>query len=347
METKVTYVGLDVHRDSIVAEWSRVREAVSRMEVPNDEQGLKQLAARVGTTEVWGAYEASSCGFGLYDALTALGWKMSVLAPTHLERSPRDRKRKTDREDARRLREILVAHGEVGLRLPTVWIPDPETRADREVGRRRLKLGERLGAVKTCIRSLLTMHGVKRPEALKSAWTRKHVAWLRGLTEERSPLAPSVRVALASDLRELEFLEEEERRMQREVEALAQTARYKAPVERMRRVKGVGVITAMVFLLELGDPGRFHNRRQIGCFLGLVPTSYESGEADDRKGHITRMGPARVRKVLNQAAWCYLRENPDCRRWFLQARERRGAKRALVGVMRRLGILLWRQALAA
>lgn len=347
VETKVTYVSLDVHPETIVAEWGKVHEVVSRMEVPHNEQGIKRLAARVGSEKVWGVYEASSCGFGLYDTLTALGWKMSVVAPTHLKRSTKEQKRKTDRDDARRLRELLVAHGELGSGLPTVCIPDAETRANREIGRRRLKLGERVSAVKTGIRSLLMMHGVKRPEDLKSPWTRKSVAWLKGLTREGSPLAPTVRVALASDLRELEFIAQEAKRMQQELEALAKAPRYEARVARMRKIKGVGVLTAMVFLLELGEPGRFHNRRQVACYLGVVPSCHESGQSDDRKGHITRLGPARVRKVLNQAAWGYLRGNADCRKWFQQVRQRRGTKRALVGVMRRLGIQLWRAAKAA
>ena len=59
----------------------------------------------------------------------------------------------------------------------------------------------------------------------------------------------------------------------------------------------------MVFLTELGDMRRFRNRKKVGAFLGVVPSSNESGENNDRKGHITRQGPARVRKVLCQAAW--------------------------------------------
>jgi transposase len=340
-------VGLDVHKGTIVAEWSVARGQVHRLKLKHTEDEIQDLVKVVGTGPVWAVYEASGCGFVLYDTLTQLGWQVSVVAPTGLKRSTKGKKRKTDWEDAKALRELLLAHGELGAELPAVWVPDAETRRNREVTRRRLALGERLSGVKAGIRSLLQMHGVAVPAAVKNLWTAKGQAWLRGLAKGATPLGAGAATGLASLLRELEFLEKEAEQMQEAVEELARVARYAAPVARMRKVKGVGVLTAMVYMLEMGDPGRFRNRRQVGAYLGLVPSCHESGAADDRKGHITRLGPPRVRKVLNQAAWTCLRSNPALKRWYERTRQRRGTKRALVGVMRRLGILLWRQAVGA
>jgi transposase len=67
--------------------------------------------------------------------------------------------------------------------------------------------------------------------------------------------------------------------------------------------KGVGLRAAMVYLTEIGEASRFPNRRTVGSYWGMAPSSYESGEADDRKGHITRQGSPRVSHVLCQAAW--------------------------------------------
>jgi transposase len=115
----------------------------------------------------------------------------------------------------------------------------------------------------------------------------------------------------------------------------------------MTEVPGVGVLTALTFLVELGDVRRFCNRRQVGSYLGLVPASYESGDADDRKGHITRLGPPRVRKVLNQAAWHLVRLDPLWRTRYEAIAGRGGGKTAIVAIMRRLGIELWQRARAA
>ena len=135
--------------------------------------------------------------------------------------------------------------------------------------------------------------------------------------------------------------------LEAEVEELSRDERYVRAVRNMTELDGVGILTAMTFLLELGDVRRFDNRRQLASYLGLVPTSYESGDDDDHKGHITRMGPARVRKVLNQAAWTIVRLDPLWKARYGPLAERRGALKAIVAIMRKLGIELWHRAQAA
>jgi transposase len=111
----------------------------------------------------------------------------------------------------------------------------------------------------------------------------------------------------------------------------------------------VGVLTALVFLTELGDVKRFKNRGQLGSYLGLTPSSHESGKASDRKGHITRTGPSRIRKVLCQAVWSQIRWDEGLRAIYRRICEK-NPKRNKVGVvalMRRLGIRLWHRACEA
>ena len=343
---KVTYSGMDVHLNSIAVVWGKAKEKPRTVVVPNTEEGIEALVRAVGTQDVWGMYEASSCGFEVYDRLTQLGWKMSIVAPTHIAKSVQGRKRKTDLRDAKRLWEILMSHGELGTELAEVWIPDAELREEREVVRRRLKLGESQCRVKNGILSLLRIHKIRRPKEMKTAWTQKHVAWLRGLLEE-GRLGTHLRTVLGSFLRELEFVEKEVNALQKGVEALAEVKRYEKQVEKMVEMKGVGILTAMTFLVELGDVHRFGNRRQVASYLGLVPASYESGEANDRKGHITRLGPARVRKILNQAAWHVMRGDPVWRARYGRIGARRGKKKSIVALMRLLGIELWQRAKSA
>jgi transposase len=342
----VIYVGMDVHLNSIAAVWGKAKDKPRSMTVAPTVEGLQKLADAVGSSEVWGVYEASSCGFETYDRLRELGWKVSIVAPTHIAKSVHGKTRKTDLRDAKRLWEVLMSHGELGTELAQIWIPGRQLQEEREIVRRRLKLSESSCRVKNGILSLLRMHRIKRPEDMKSAWTQKHVAWLRELVAGTA-LGKSVRTVLASYVRELEFVQAEIQEVQEAVEALAQDARYDGAVRRMTEVPGVGVLTALTFLVELGDLKRFSNRRQVGSYLGLVPASYESGEADDRKGHITRLGPPRVRKVLNQAAWHLVRLDPLWRKRYESIAYRGGSKTAIVAVMRKLGIELWQRAKSA
>jgi len=342
----VIYVGLDVHLNSIAAVWGKPQEKPRTLVIEPSDEGFSALVKAVGTKDVWGVYEASSCGFEAYDRLREAGWKVSIVAPTHIAKSAQSRKRKTDLRDALRLREVLMSHAELGTEMAQVWIPSRELQEQREVVRRRLKLGEVSCRVKNGILSLLRMHRMKRPSGMKGAWTRKHLAWLKELAEG-SILGAHVRLVLGSQLRELDFVQREIDVVQKAVEALAEEQPYRAAVENMTRVPGVGVLTALTFLVELGDVRRFDNRRQVGSYLGLVPASYESGEASDRKGHITRLGPPRVRKVLNQAAWQLVRLDARWREGYQAIAARGGPKNAIVAVMRKLGIELWNRAKAA
>lgn len=336
-----------MHLNSIVAVSRPPGSEVRRVTVGADPSALAELVERIGGEEVWAAYEASSCGWEVHDELSKRGWKVWVLAPTHIAKSVKGWKRKNDAEDAQAILNVLMSHGELGTKLPAVWVPNARVRNDREVVRRRLAVAEKAARVKAEIRSLLRMHAVRKPEELKTTWSQKHLAWLKGLCGETRDLGQAVRRALASQIRELEFLEKEVEELQGDVEKLAEESPYEAPVKKMTEVSGVGILTAMTYLLELGDVHRFQNRRQIGSYLGLVPTSYESGEHQDRKGHISRMGPARIRKVLNQAAWCCVTRDPEWRSWYQELAKRKGAKKAIVAVMRKLGIELWRRATAA
>jgi len=305
------------------------------------------LVQDLGTGGVWAVYEASGCGFGLHDELREQGWKVSVVAPTHLARSMKEQKTKTDLRDATKLQGLLMSHGELQTPLTTVWVPPVKIREDRELVRRRLKVAENLSRVKTGIGSLLRMHGIQKPEDLKTAWTQKHVAWVKGLSQHAEELAWTVRTALASQVRELEFYRGEIDELDAQIEKLQQEEGYATAAGKMREIPGVGRLTAMTFLVELGDVKRFKNRRQLASYLGLTPNCYESGEASDRKGHISRMGPARIRKVLNQAALCLLRLDPTWKPWYDQLSRRRGTKRAIVATMRRLGIAMWQKARTA
>lgn len=310
---------------------------------------LRKRASVPGGARVAFAYEASSQGFALHDELTEAGFGCDVLAPTRIARSAKHRKSKSDRKDARRVFEVLRAHVLAGNELPAIWIPDHETRDDRELVRARLDVAEKLSAVKTQVRTLLKRNRTRKPKGLGRGWTERYRAWLAGLAAAGSPLGSGARLNLGSLLRQMEALEGEGALLDDEIAKLAETPRYAEPVRDLVKLKGVGVLVAMVFLTEMGDLDRFSNRRQIGCYLGVVPSSDESGEAGERKGHITHQGSRRVRKVLCQAAWARVRTDAAEKSAYgrIVRRNPKHKKIAVVACMRRLGVRMWHVGLEA
>lgn len=306
---------------------------------------LQARARQAGATRTVFAYEASGLGFGLHDELTAGGIEAYVLAPSRMERSPKHRKRKTDERDAQAILDKVRAYVLAGVELPSVWVPDLQTRDDRELVRLRLAVGQQAAAARVRIRWLLKRNGINAAPA--EAWTDRYWRWLQRLAGGGLPCGAAA--ALGSLMRQLEWLWEETERLDRQIGALSQSPRYGPVVAALRRHKGVGVLTAMVFLTEMGDLGRFANRRQVGSFLGLVPSSFETGEQADHKGHITHQGPGRVRRVLCQAVWSRLRWVAGERRAYdrIVRKNPKHKKIAVVARMRVLAVILWHDGLAA
>jgi len=349
--TKCIMNGCDLHDKTMLLKISVDLEPPVTRTWDTDQRGraamiryLQRHAKKNGADRIVFAYEACGFGFGLYDELTAAGIETYVLAPSKMARSPKHRQRKTDERDAQMILELLRGYILAGNELPSVWVPDAATRQDRELVRRRLTVAEDSSAAQTRIRWLLKGHDLKASPA--RPWTQAYWEWLEQLRRNVLPLSASG--ALGSLMRQVRWLEEEGDWLMEQVTALSRTPRYVAQVTALCRLKGVGVLTAMVFLTEMGDLNRFHNRRQVGAYLGLVPASYESGEDNDHKGHITRQGPSRVRKVLCQATWSRLRSEPSEQLAYdrIVTKNPKHKKIATVARMRVLAIRMWHAALS-
>jgi len=340
----VICVGCDLHDKNMLLMIGVNGKASVKKTWANDRQtrqamiaDLKKRAAEIGEARIVLAYEASGLGWVLHDELTAAGIACHVLAPTGIERSLKHVRRKTDERDAQRLLDLLRGHEFAGTPLPSVWIPDAQTRDDREVVRAREKASRKVTTAKSQIRCLLKRHDLHEEF---DGWTNAGRTYLKQLVEHRLGFGASG--ALSSLLRELDVAHDEIARLDAALEELAKQPRHAEVLKRVRH-KGVGLLTSLVFLTEIGPMNRFKNRRQIGSYLGLTPRSNESGQRGDRKGHITRQGPARIRRVLCQAVWTRLRCE-EKEREAHEALTRGNPKRkrlATVARMRHWGVRLW------
>lgn len=344
--------GTDDHDKALVNRIAIDRGEPETLTVPNTPKGrhrllkhLQRLSENHGPERIVLTYEASYSGFLLYDDCVAAGVECFILAPTRLSKSRSQKKKKCDVRDAQYLLELLRGHVLAGNDLPAIWVPDYETRDDRELVRTRLSCGTKLTGAKAQVQALLKRNCVEKDPEAGTAWTKTYRRWLRKLV-----LSPGAQAALASLLRQIDYLEEEISVLNREIEALSQTRRYKAASSALQeRLKGVGLLVAMVFLTEMGDLRRFENRRKVGSFLGLAPSTFESGNADDRKGHITQEGPSRLRWILAQGAWARIRWDTGESRYYdrIVRRNPKHRKKAAVACARRLGVVMWHIGLEA
>ena len=244
-------------------------------------------------------------------------------------------KRKTDKDDALRLAQLHLLG-----QLPTVTLPPTEVRQWRSlIACRQTWVGRRV-AVQNRMRALFVAQGLPAPRGAR-AWSTTGLA---GIAAQAKPLAECGPDELWRGLLDLALTE------YRQVCALvtqAETrlnalAKQNADVILLQTAPGLGPRTAEVVAAYLNDASRFKTGKQVSAYGGLVPRQHQSGEMD-RRGRITKRGPALLRKLLVECAWCMLRYNAWARGIYLRLTGggQRRKKQAIVALARKILVRCW------
>src|SRR6201981_1436261 len=293
---RITYVGLDVHKEGIVvavAEGGLRGEVREYGRIANTAAALDRLMRKLGGAGVGlrVCYEAGPCGYGIQRHLSAHGHECVVVAPSLIPKRAGDRV-KTDRRDAASLARLHRA-GE----LTAVWVPDAAHEAMRDLVRARLDAVHSLRRARQQLSGFLLRHGCHdgRP-----AWTRLHHRWLAGLKFEQA-----VRhIVLEDYIAAVEAAEARRNRLTAQIEAMLPDWALAPVVAALQTMRGMALVNAASLIAELGDLSRFANPRQLMAYLGLVPCEHSSG-ASVRRGGLTKAGNSAARRLLIEAAWCY------------------------------------------
>jgi transposase len=329
-----TILAIDLGRyKSVACAYDRAAQAAQFSTIESTRADVARLLARYPGAVV--VVEACANAGWVHDLARAHGLAVRVANTNGEAWRFKHLKRKTDRDDARRLAE-LEALGQ----LPTVALPDPATRQRRAlIAHRQALVGQRVAA-QNRIRALFAAQGLPAPRGHR-AWTELGLA---GLDRQAKPLADCAPDELWRGMLHLALADY--RHLLTQIAAgeaaLDRLAAADPATQRLRTIPGVGPRTAEAVAAHLGDPKRFASGKQVGAFGGLVPRQYQSGESD-RKGRITRRGPAVLRKLLVECSWAMLRYNPWARATY--ARLTRGGvtrkKPAIVALARKLLVRCW------
>ena len=300
MSTPMFSVGLDVHKDSVTIAVLRNRdpEPMRVDRLPNDHKKLRRYFERLAAEgSVRACYEASGAGYVLQRALADWGFRCELAAPSLMPTRPGEH-RKTDRRDA-----IKIAQDFRDGRLVLIHIPTEEDERVRDLVRCRETFQREIVKSRHYILKFLRRRGFIYRDG--THWTTRHLNWIRQVLQP-DVLAEEDRLVLAEYFALLEYKLQRRDELDRRIEALALTPRYKPLVDRIACFRGFKTQAAMVLAAELGDLRRFESPRQLMAYLGLVPGEHSFGDRR-RLGTITKAGNARVRHVLVQAAWSYRR----------------------------------------
>jgi transposase len=295
MEQHITYIGLDVHKDTIavaVAVAGKREEVREYGKIANTSDALKTLTAKLSRAaiELRFCYEAGPCGYGIQRQLTAAGHGCVVVAPSLIPRKPGDWI-KTDRRDAVNLARLYRA-GE----LTPVWVPDEIHEAIRDLVRARLAV-RTLRQARQQLSGFLLRHGRHYHRPTGTLLNRR---WLAGLKFEQ----PVHHIVLEDCIAAVEAAMARRDRLEAHIEAVLPEWSLGPVVRALQALRGVALVAAATLVAELGDITRFTNPRQLMAYLGLVPSEHSSG-GTRRQGGITKAGNGVARRMLIEAAWSY------------------------------------------
>jgi len=315
-----TFVGLDVHADSITA---AILEAdcdePQVLTLSGDLMKIRQLFRRLSDkAPVKGCYEASGAGFVLQRVLTKDGFHCDVIAPSLIPRRPGDH-RKTDRLDA-----IMLAKLYRSGHLTPVNVPTEHLEALRRLLRLRTTYRCYSSSIKHRISGILRNHGHVF-SGTKTAWTKKHFFWLANLAQT---LEGPLQTALTMELEHLEYMESRLSALDTELELASRSEQYRTKVEALCCLRGVKTLTAFTLLCEIDDIRRFASPTGLMAYFGLVPSEHSSGSVE-RRGPITKAGNNHARRLLVEAAW---NNRHRVAAELILKRRRQGQPPAVVGI---------------
>jgi len=255
--------------------------------------------------------------------LAELGFELWIGDPAEIA-AKRVKKRKTDREDARLLLRLMRED-----RFPRIWVPSPENRDLRQLLWHRHRLVQMRTRIMNQLQALAMNEGKRWKKKL---WNEQGRAQLENL-----PLG-----FWASRRRRelLELLDRMNPTIEELTAAAAQEARKRPEALRLMTHPGVGPLTALTYVLIIGTPTRFQCGKQIGTYVGMIPSEDSSG-GKQRLGHISRQGSSLLRFLLVEAAQMAARINPEWRRRYMHLAMRRNKSIAKVALGRRLAVRLY------
>jgi transposase len=294
---KIAYVGIDYHQNSLtiavrVKGNKKIHETVR---IRNKDKIVRMYLKKLSEKfTIRACYEASCSGYYFQRKMKSWGYHCEVIAPSSLPKKRGDR-RKNDFRDA-----LNLAQNYANGTLSIVHLPTEEEESVRSLIRCRSAFKGTEKRAKHQINSLLLSQGLSWP---RSKWTFQHRKWLWELKMPNEYLQQ----VLDEHLAHLDYLQTRIKYLDQQIEQIAESELYRAAVKKLRAFKGIGTLSAMLFIAEITDFHRFPNPRALMAFLGLIPSEDTSGD-NIRGGPITKTGNPRCRTQLIECVQHYVKK---------------------------------------
>ena len=331
------FVGLDVDKKSFAFTVKDHNGMQRSKKIPsNPEQFFGYVQNNYRDKKIICAYEAGPTGFHLYDYLKEKGIPCLVVSPLAMPKAPNERL-KTNRIDSEKLAQDLKSGS-----LESIRVPQGEYRQLRYLVKTRENYSRLRKTTKQRIKALLlSAHLDSDIKDGSNQWSRNYINDLKQIS-----CSDAVRTSLDMLLSDLEYAREQALIIHRKIKVFF---KHNETIDQYRRylqsIPGIGFIVATTILGRIGDPRELKNPREIGAFLGLVPTERSTGDATKR-GSITHLGNKTLRFLLIEAAWVAIRKDITLQQFYHRIKRRHhpriASKKAITAVARKLTLIIYR-----
>lgn len=319
------YCGIDVHKSS----WrvnirSEEFELEDYSQQADEEMLLSHLRKNYPYAEYELVYEAGFSGFSLQRSLQSKGIKCLVINAADVPSSDKDKRRKSDCIDARKLSKALE-----NALLKGVFVPHPEMEHIRTLVRQRDRLVQDQIRCKARIKHLLLFSGLKVAE--DSCWSSRYIKRLEELDCWDLPL----RQALDLALQEYQSIRKLTLQATRQIRVLSMQQPYAKIILLLRSIPGIGLINAMILLSEIQDMSRFKTLDKLCGYAGIVPDLHGSGEEQSVRG-ITHRSNNYLREAIVEGSWTIIRKDPAMLMYYKQYCNRMHPNKAIIKIAKHL-----------
>ncbi len=324
------YVGLDVHKKSWSVTVRSLEMEVARFtQPPSPEALIKTLKSKFPGGEYYSAYEAGFSGTTHHEQLCQLGIKNIIVHPADVPSTDKQKKNKTDLHDSRNIAQQLEKRNIHGIH-----IMPREQQELRSFFRLRESRVRDVTRSNNRLKGFMMYHGIQVPSSLKKKEyiSKKILDWLSTLE-----LTTEVgRLSKEELIKELKYQREQEFKITKQLRLYVQTV-YADDYKHLLTVPGIGSITAMALLSEIGDFTRFDDPDEYISYLGLTPWNDSSGDVLRTKGMQPRCNK-HLRPLLIEASWTSIRKSTELLAYYSKHAVKNN-KHAIIKVARRLALI--------
>jgi len=329
-EGKDIYVGIDVHKRS----WDiKIMTAhTSQKRIHKSSPSPEFLASYLRNTYPGASYkcvyEAGFCGFWIQEKLMNLGIDTMIVNPADVPTTDKEKRFKDDRIDSNKLANSLRSG-----QLNGIYVPRKQTQIDRSLVRQRYQYASDERRMKNRITSHLDFYGIKIDEVNNSKhWSNNYLNQLEELAVTKQDLV------LQGYMNKLRSERQYALQLTKNLRKLSKTKRYKEDVELLRSIPGVGLLTSMVYVTEIGDITRFKKDDHYIAYIGLVPGKHASADKE-RIGSLSKRGNKRIRTALILSAWISIRNSAEMVGYYETYRSQgKASNQAIIKIARKLAL---------